>query len=119
MKTGRSFLSTIKSLSKAKFLALGFVAFAIAVTAPASAFAASTPTLTASPVAASASAYGTAGEVTPLGMVPNRYQCSQWTKLCVQINGAHVSGLPNACRMVWEWYGSGMHESGCTPGWWW
>ncbi|PID32438.1 hypothetical protein CR970_00500 [Candidatus Saccharibacteria bacterium] len=106
-----SFPSAINAVSKAKFFVIGVASLAIVVAVPVSAFAA--------PANAPTSAYGIAGETTPLGVVPNRYLCSQWTKLCVQINGAHVYGVPNACRMVWEWYGSGMHESGCTPGYWW
>ncbi|MCA1806441.1 MAG: hypothetical protein LC687_01045 [Actinobacteria bacterium] len=40
MKTDKNFLSNMKSLSKAKLLALGLAAFAITITVPASSFAA-------------------------------------------------------------------------------
>lgn len=49
--------------------------------------------------------------------VPNRYQCSNWTQKCVQINGAHNPSLPNSCRMVWNWYGSGPSTSICNSWW--
>lgn len=118
VKSGKSFLSSVKSLLKAKFLALGLAVFAIvATTAPTSAFAASTPTptLTASPLAVSSAAFGTAGTVTPLGMVPNRYECGSLTHKCQQINGAHVPSLPNACRWsLWNFNTSGMDDKYCN-----
>lgn len=49
--------------------------------------------------------------------VPNNYYCSRWTGNCVQINGAHVNGLPNACHWVWTYYSSGMSTNGCSYWW--
>lgn len=85
-------LPTKKKVSKTKLFSLSVAAFAVVATSLA-------------PLSASAAT------------VPNRYQCSNWTHKCVQINGAHVNGLPNACRWLWtEWYNSGMADSNCTPG---
>ena len=113
IKSGQTFASSIKKGFKNRLLAVGVAVF-MAV--------ASVPLFSPSAFAAvnAGSEYAAAGTVIgPNAMVPNRFQCSQWTKLCVQINGAYVPGLPHACRMVWNYYGSGMHESGCTPGYWW
>jgi hypothetical protein len=51
------------------------------------------------------------------GTVPNFYYCSRWTSKCVQINGPHVSSVPNSCHWVWTWYGSGMSTRGCQYWW--
>jgi hypothetical protein len=47
-------------------------------------------------------------------VVPNNYNCSRWTGKCVQINGPHVNGLPNACHWVWSVYTSGSPTSICS-----
>lgn len=48
--------------------------------------------------------------------VPNNYDCSMLTSLCVQVNGRHVNGIPNACTLVGTVYTSGSPESICS--WW-
>jgi hypothetical protein len=47
-------------------------------------------------------------------VVPNNYNCSRWTGRCVQINGSHVDGLPNACHWVWSIYTGGSPTSICS-----
>jgi hypothetical protein len=47
-------------------------------------------------------------------IVPNQYACSRWTHKCVQSNGKHVNGLPNACYWTWSFYGSGSSTSICN-----
>jgi len=46
--------------------------------------------------------------------VPNQYLCSRWTGKCVQVNGRHVNGLPNACYWSWNLYFSGSSTAVCT-----
>jgi hypothetical protein len=46
--------------------------------------------------------------------VPNNYYCSIFTNLCVQINGPHVNGIPNACTRVWNIYTTGSPTSICN-----
>ena len=47
-------------------------------------------------------------------VVPNNYNCSRFTSKCVQINGPHVNGLPNACHWTWAIYTSGSPTSICS-----
>lgn len=89
---GQASAGKMKRLSKIKLFSFGIAALAIVATSFA-------------PYSASAAT------------VPNRYECSYWTQLCVQINGAHVNGLPNACRWVWTWYSSGANKNICTTTW--
>ena len=53
---------------------------------------------------------GTAGAA----IVPNQYACSRWTDKCVQSNGKHVNGLPDACYWTWDFYSSGSSTSICN-----
>jgi hypothetical protein len=72
-----------------------------------------------------AAVLGAASLITPLVMlataesanavtVPNQYLCSRWTDKCVQVNGKHVNGLPNACQWSWNIYTSGSPTSVCS-----
>ncbi len=50
--------------------------------------------------------------------VPNQYQCSRWTGRCLQVNGRHVNGLPNACYWTWSYYSSGSTTAVCSDWYW-
>lgn len=108
IKSGQALLSTTKKDFKHRLLIMGAAIFMVI---------ASVPLLSTSAFAATE--YAAAGTVGSMGTVPNRFECSQWTKQCRQINGNYVNGLPNACRMVWSWFNGSMHESGCSPNHWW
>jgi hypothetical protein len=56
---------------------------------------------------------GTSGPASA-ATVPNNYQCSIFTGLCVQINGRHVNGVPNACTWVVNFYAVGSPTSICN-----
>jgi hypothetical protein len=52
--------------------------------------------------------------VSKAATVPNQYACSRWTDKCVQSNGKHVNGLPDACYWTWNVYTSGSSTAICN-----
>jgi hypothetical protein len=72
--------------------------------------------LLSSAAVASAAAVLIAGAATPAAAatVLNNYNCSKFTYVCVQINGRHVNGIPNACTWVWDFYAVGSPTSICN-----
>lgn len=92
-------LPSIKNLFMSKLFGIGFAAAIV--------FAAFAP---------SSSAFATTFDAQT---VPNRFECSTQTFFCVQINGAYDPSVPNACRWVSTYYGSGWTVGICHPDLWW
>lgn len=90
---GRAFLSTINTNFKNKLSIIGIAIF-MAVSLVSAFSPAAHATASAEPE------YAVAGTVEPNGTVPNRFECSETTQRCWQVNGPYVSGLPHACRYI-------------------
>ncbi len=111
IRSGRTFLSTMKT-TKSKIITVGLAAFMAVLS-----ITALTPTAFAS------TGYDAvaAGAVEPNRVVPNRFNCSEITFKCVQINGSYVPGLPHACHWVsYSIVGPYPHSvAECHPNLWW